>query len=181
MNHNLNHKPGDNDSRDQRMDALLDTLLASRPLTPRTDFSGAVLRALEDGTNADSLDTLVDARLRHHPLRTHTGRTEKFMAAVLRADHIRKILRWSVPALAASVALFLALPAFLNPSKAPVPENVLVEAMAKDPALAAMLHSYTIATATALPSLDREVVDAVSDLNDNTLAWLETLTRDEIY
>jgi hypothetical protein len=181
----MSHENTGNDSLDQRLDALL----AARPVAPRAGFADSIFRAIESeqqhpvalADESGPLDALVDARLRHHPLQTRPERTEKFFAGVIHAVRVRNILRWTVPALAASVALLLALPALLRPDVAmPAPEDVLAEAMAGDPALADMLRGTVATTNADYPVFDREILDAVSGLNDNTLAWLETLTSDEI-
>jgi hypothetical protein len=164
----MNTEPA-NDSLDQRLDAFL----AARPRAPRPDFADTVLRAIAD--EDQTLDALVDARLRHHPLRARAERAERLFLGTLRAVRFAKILRWGVStaAAAALIALF-----FLPARHEATPEEIIAKAIAADPALDALLRPQPDPDA-AIITLDHETVEAFAGLNDNTLAWLETLTSYE--
>ncbi|MDR2844845.1 MAG: hypothetical protein LBV28_01990 [Puniceicoccales bacterium] len=166
------------DAHDDSLDKRIDALFAKQPApVVRADFADAVLRSLQAEDNAT--DALVDERLRHLPLLTRAERTEKLFHGVLRTLHFQKLIRWSIPAAAALLAGIVALPVFLAPTQnrraAALPaEEVVARAMADDPALAAMLRSSN--TVETPSTLDTETIDLIAGLNDNAIAWLETLT-----
>ncbi|MDR0535075.1 MAG: hypothetical protein LBG65_01760 [Puniceicoccales bacterium] len=180
---------------DHARDARLDALLRRDALALAPHFADSVLRRIEAGDDdcgaASPLDALVDECLAAHPVRARPGCAERLFNGVVGWERHGNILRWAFSAAAAVLVVSLMLSVVIRNGPAPVSdpvagratcqaEEILDHAMANDPVLADMLQippdgaDSFIASAAAVR--DAEIAEAISDLNDNTLAWLETLT-----
>ncbi|MDR1497008.1 MAG: hypothetical protein LBS59_01150 [Puniceicoccales bacterium] len=148
------------------LDQHIDSLLATHTLSPPPLLVEKTLLAIAEDDKR--VDAVLDARLRHLPLPPRADRAEKFFRAALHAVQFTKILRWSVSTITAAAVLIFALH-FPSHTKY-TPEEILAKAIADDPALDSLLQPAEPVI------LDHETVQAISGLNNNALAWLETLT-----
>ncbi|MDR2982211.1 MAG: hypothetical protein LBV12_08200 [Puniceicoccales bacterium] len=161
----------DTDNEHDALDFRLDELLADASVCPTEGFADKVMMAVNAN---DECDKVLDERLAAQVVMAKPERTERLHEGVLASIRHRKWFAWSGSAMAALIAGALAIPAFIVGHDSEInPEVLVVQAMGRDPALAAMLRTDT-GNIT-----EQDVINALSGLNDNTLAWLEVLTSNE--
>ncbi len=157
----------------------LDALLASRPVVPQKDFADSVFAAIAAG-EGDALDLKIDACFAAKIARTHAGHTEKFLAGIVAGQKkvilFRRVFAWSGFAVAAAIAVLVSLNVYVSTPAQSDAEQTVARAVAADPELAALLRNDAFAASPAQSDAIRETAALGSRINDNAIAWLDTLT-----